>query len=93
MMQLGFIQEKILIGTTPTGRSGRAGTGNPLPAAQSHRSHRAVRLRLSKTQKRELCDLVKEGPEAAGYATGCWNAALIQHMIHAKFGVMYNVQQ
>jgi transposase len=48
--------------------------------------------RLSKKQKRELCDLVKGGPEAAGYATGCWNAALIQHMIHTTFGVMYNVQ-
>jgi transposase len=46
---------------------------------------------LSKKQKQELRELVKAGTEAAGYATGCWNAALIQGMIESKFGVMYNL--
>lgn len=48
--------------------------------------------RLTKTQKRQLCDLVSAGPEAAGYATGCWNAALIQDVIQRAFGVCYSVR-
>jgi transposase len=47
--------------------------------------------RLTKTQKQRLCDLVSAGPEAAGYATGCWNAALIQALIQREFGVCYHV--
>jgi transposase len=48
--------------------------------------------RLTKTQQRRLYDLVSAGPAAAGYATGCWNAALIQHLIQREFGVCYSVQ-
>ena len=46
--------------------------------------------RLTKTQKRELYDLVKAGPEAAGYPTGCWTSVLIQDLIYHKFDVLYN---
>jgi len=46
--------------------------------------------RLTKTQKRQLYDLVKAGPEAAGYATGCWTSVLIQDLIYRKFHVLYN---
>jgi transposase len=47
--------------------------------------------KLTPTQKQRLCDLVAAGPEAAGYRTGCWHAALLQALIHRDFGVMYNV--
>jgi transposase len=43
--------------------------------------------RLTKTQKRQLSDLVKAGPEAAGYATGCWTSVLIQDLIYRQFHV------
>jgi transposase len=46
--------------------------------------------RLTKSQKRQLYDLVKAGPEAAGYATGCWTSVLIQDLIYQKFHVLYN---
>lgn len=47
--------------------------------------------KLSPTQKRRLGELVTAGPEAAGYATGCWTSALIQDLIYREFGRMYNV--
>ncbi len=47
--------------------------------------------KLTRTQKRRLVDLVKAGPQAAGYPTGCWNACLIQEVIYREFGVAYNV--
>ncbi len=46
--------------------------------------------RLTKTQKRQLCDWVKAGPEKAGYSTGCWTSVLIQDLIYQKFHVLYN---
>lgn len=47
--------------------------------------------KLTPTQKRRLVELVKAGPQAAGYPTGCWNACLIQHVIEREFGVAYSV--
>ena len=46
--------------------------------------------RLTKTQKQELCTWVKEGPEAYGFASGCWTTVMIQELIWKKFGVLYN---
>jgi len=46
--------------------------------------------RLTKTQKRQLYALVKAGPEAAGYSTGCWTSVLIQDLIYQEFHVLYN---
>jgi transposase len=46
--------------------------------------------RLTKTQKRQLYDWIKAGPEAAGYLTGCWSSVLIQDLIWQKFHVLYN---
>ena len=46
--------------------------------------------RLTKTQKEELYDWVKAGPEACGFHTGCWTTILIQALIHEKFGILYN---
>jgi transposase len=47
--------------------------------------------KLTPAQKQRLCDLVAAGPEAAGYSTGCWHAALLQALIWREFGVLYNV--
>ena len=51
---------------------------------------RGRKPRLTKTQKKRLTDLVKAGPQGAGYATGCWTALLIQQLILREFGVLYN---
>ena len=47
--------------------------------------------KLSKTQKQRLSALITAGPEEAGYATGCWNCALIQDLILREFKVLYDV--
>jgi transposase len=47
--------------------------------------------KLTKTQRKRLYELVKAGPEAAGFPSACWNAAMIQMMIQDEFGVLYNV--
>jgi transposase len=46
--------------------------------------------KLTKTQKRRLCDLIDAGPQAAGFDTACWSALLIQELIRREFGVLYN---
>jgi transposase len=46
--------------------------------------------RLSKTQKRQLSNWIKAGPEACGYPTGCWTSVLIQDLIYQRFHVLYN---
>jgi transposase len=46
--------------------------------------------KLTKTERKELTDLINAGPEAAGYLTGCWNAVLIQDLIWRHFGVEYH---
>ena len=46
--------------------------------------------RLTKTQKQDLYNWVKAGPEACGYASGCWTTVMIQNLIWKKFGVLYN---
>ncbi len=46
--------------------------------------------RLTKTQKRRLCELIDAGPQAAGFETACWNALLIQELIRREFHVLYD---
>lgn len=46
--------------------------------------------KLTKTQRKELAALIKAGPEAAGYTTGCWSAVLIQDLLLRTFGVEYH---
>jgi len=48
--------------------------------------------KLRKAQRGHLAALVTAGPEAAGYATGCWNSALVQDLIEREFGVLYSRQ-
>ena len=46
--------------------------------------------KLTKSQKQELCAVIDQGPEAAGYDCGCWTTALLQDVILTRFGVEYN---
>jgi transposase len=46
--------------------------------------------RLTKTQKGRLAELIKAGPQAAGFGTACWTSLLIQLLIQQEFGVLYN---
>ena len=46
--------------------------------------------KLTQTQKKALCQLIKAGPQVAGYPTGCWSGLLIQDLIWNRFGVLYN---
>lgn len=46
--------------------------------------------RLTKSQRKELAELIKAGPEAAGYECGCWSAVMIQDLIYNRFGVEYS---
>jgi transposase len=47
--------------------------------------------KLTAHQKQRLGELLDAGPEAAGFATGCWNAALVQTLIEREFGTLYNL--
>jgi transposase len=47
--------------------------------------------KLTQAQREWLAELVAAGPQAAGFATGCWHALLIQQVIAREFGVSYNV--
>lgn len=46
--------------------------------------------KLTKTQKKRLCELIDAGPQAAGFASACWTTLLIQELIRREFGVLYN---
>ena len=46
--------------------------------------------KLSKSQKKRLCEWIKAGPQAAGYTSGCWSGLLVQDLIWREFGVLYN---
>ena len=60
-------------------------------ASLTYRTSPGRPARLTKAQKQRWGDLVEAGPEAAGYATGCWNSAIIQDLIQREFGVLYHV--
>lgn len=46
--------------------------------------------KLTKTQRQALATWIEAGPQAAGYASGCWSAPMIQDLIHRHFGVEYH---
>jgi transposase len=46
--------------------------------------------RLTKTQKARLKEVVKAGPQAAGFGTACWTSLLIQIVIYHEFKVLYS---
>ena len=46
--------------------------------------------KLTPTDKKRLCRLIDQGPEAAGFDRACWNSILIRVLIEREFGVCYN---
>jgi len=48
--------------------------------------------KLTKTQKRQLSEVIDAGPKAAGYPGGCWRSPMIQDLIRVRFGVFYSVK-
>lgn len=52
---------------------------------------RGRKAKLSAAQKQRLGHLLDQGPQACGFAGGCWRAPLIQQLIQQEFGVRYNV--
>ncbi len=47
--------------------------------------------KLTKSQKKELDEIITEGPVAAGYPGACWRSPMIQDLIHRRFGSFYSV--
>jgi len=48
-------------------------------------------LKLTKTQKRELAEIIDKGPAEAAFLSNCWRSPMIQHLIYNKFGIFYSV--
>ena len=48
--------------------------------------------KLTKSQRRELAKVIKEGPEKAGFPGACWRTPMLQHLINEKYGVFYNTR-
>lgn len=48
--------------------------------------------KLTKTQSKELAELIDAGREAAGYDCGCWDSPLIQDLISTRYKVEYTPQ-
>jgi transposase len=46
--------------------------------------------KLTPSHRRELANLIKAGPQAAGYTSGCWNTPMIQDLLQSSFGVSYH---
>jgi transposase len=46
--------------------------------------------RLTPEQRKRLVELMKAGPEAAGFGTACWTSLLVQQLIYREFDVLYN---
>ena len=48
--------------------------------------------KLTKTQKKELAELIDAGPEQCGYPGGCWRSPMVQDLIQRTSGVFYSVK-
>jgi transposase len=46
--------------------------------------------KLTKTQRQTLVALIEAGPQAAGYASGCWSATMRQDLIQRQLGGEYH---
>jgi transposase len=47
--------------------------------------------KLTKSQKKELANIIDQGPAQAGFIGNCWRSPMIQQLIWDKFGVSYSV--
>jgi transposase len=59
-------------------------------ASLHYRSPSGRPPKLTESQRRELRQLVLEGPEASGYQSACWSAAMISDLIQLRFKVSYH---
>ena len=50
------------------------------------------RPKLTKSQRRKLCQLIDAGPAKAGLSGNCWRSPMIQRLIQEHFGVLYSVR-
>ena len=50
------------------------------------------RPKLTKSQRRELRQLLDAGPAKAGLPGNCWRSPMIQYLIQERFGVFYSVR-
>ncbi len=48
--------------------------------------------KLTKSQRRKLCQLIDDGPAKAGLSGNCWRSPMIQCLIQEHFGVFYSVR-
>jgi len=48
--------------------------------------------KLTKTQRRELAELIDAGPDACGYPGGAWRSPMIQDLIQRRFGVFHSAR-
>jgi transposase len=44
----------------------------------------------TKTQRQALAAFIEAGPQAAGYASGCWSATMLQDLIQRQCGAEYH---
>lgn len=51
---------------------------------------RGPKAKLTKTQRKELYDMIVQNPEKNGFDSGVWNSAMINELIFRQFGVQYN---
>ena len=47
--------------------------------------------KLTKTQRKQLDQLISQGPQKSGFSGACWRSPMIQCLIYEKFGVEYSV--
>jgi transposase len=47
--------------------------------------------KLTKKQRKQLDQLISQGPQKSGFAGACWRSPMIQWLIYEKFGVEYSV--
>lgn len=55
-----------------------------------HYQGRGRKSKLNQNQKKELYDLICDGPEKCGFDCGLWTSAMIVELILRKFHVMYS---
>lgn len=48
--------------------------------------------KLTKTQRKELYQLIVEGPQKAGFPGACWRSPMVQDLILRKFKVFYSAR-
>ena len=61
------------------------------PEALKSKKSPGRKPKLTKTQKKELKQMIVTGPQQAGYLSACWRSPMIQDLIYRKFGVFYAV--